>query len=505
MSISIAMPGTATQTRSRGLALGLLATAQFMVVVDSAVVNVAIPSIQRGLHFSAVNIQWVFNAYLLTYGGLLLLGGRTADVLGRRRMFMAGAGLMTAASLFAGLSNNQGELIAARALQGLGAAVITPAALSIILQLFTEPAERNKALGIWGALAGMGAATGVLLGGAITQGPGWRWIFFLNVPVALGVTLLSRPILPESRTATGTFDFAGGLTITAGIVVAVYAVVKAPDDGWASAQTVGLLAGGLALIAGFVFIESRAKEPLLRLGILRNGTVAGANAISFLITGTFFAALFLLTLYMQQSLGYSAIKTGVAYLPLALGVVASSVFASRVVTLCGVKFMLLMSTPIVGVGLFLLSRASASSSYATTLLPAFLVSAFGIGVAFVSLSIAAFSGIRDEDFGVASGLYNTSGQIGGAIGVAVLSTIAYSHIRAHHGGLHPSANLLAAGYTRGFASGIAFVGAALVTILLAVRHGDVRTWTCATPYRSRLVHKAPANLPTGAVAEETGR
>ena len=487
MSVSIALPATAAPARSRSLALGLLATAQFMVVVDSAVVNVAIPSIQRGLQFSAVNIQWVFNAYLLTYGGLLLLGGRTADVLGRRRMFMAGAGLMTLASLFAGLSTNQGELIAARALQGLGAAVITPAALSIILQLFTEPAERNKALGIWGALAGMGAATGVLLGGVITQGPGWRWIFFINVPVAAAVTLLSRPLLPESRTATGTFDFAGGIAITAGIVLAVYAVVKAPDNGWGSAQTIALVIGGLALIAGFVAIELRTRQPLLRLGILRNGTVAGANAASFLITGAFFAALFLLTLYMQQSLGYSAIKTGVAYLPLALGVVASSVFASRVVTLCGVKFMLLMSTPIVGVGLFLLSRVSSTSSYAGTLLPAFLVTAFGIGVAMVSLSIAAFAGIGDHDFGVASGLYNTSSQIGGAVGVAILSTVAYSHIRSHPG--VPTRGLLAEAYSRGFGSGIAFVGAAFVIVALAVRHGEVRTWTCATPYRSRVIHR----------------
>jgi EmrB/QacA subfamily drug resistance transporter len=505
---AIAIPAERRVELNRLWALGLLCSAQFMVVVDSAVVNVAIPSIQRDLHFSTSSIQWVFNAYLLAYGGLLLLGGRTADLLGRRRMFIVGAGVMSAASLFAGLSVTQGELIAARAIQGVGAAVITPAALSMILRLFQENAERNRALGIWGALAGMGAATGVLLGGVITQGPGWQWIFYINVPVAAAVAALSPRLLPETRAESGsrTFDVADGIAITAGLVVAVYAVVEAPDNGWGSAATIGLLALGLLLIGAFVWIELRTRVPLLRMGIFRIATVAGANAVVFLVTGAFFATLFLLTLYMQQVLGYSAIKTGLAYLPLALGVVAASIMASRVVTLCGVKFMLLMSAPVFGVGLFILSRASATSSFAGTLLPAFLIVAFAVGVAMVALSIAAFAGIGEGDFGVASGLYNTSGQIGGAVGVAVLSTVAYSHIRGAHpaAGPHGLTTVLGSAYADGFGAGIALLGAALLITMLAIRQRHVKTWTCATPYRFRVFHRKPV-VAAEALIEEADR
>lgn len=487
------------QAVNRWWALALLCSAQFMVVVDSAVVNIAIPSIQKDVHFSGSSIQWVFNAYLLAYGGLLLLGGRTADLLGRRRLFMTGAGVMAAASLFAGLSVNQGELVAARAVQGIGAAVITPAALSIILRLFTEHAERNRALGIWGALAGMGAATGVLLGGVITQGSGWQWIFFINVPIAAAVAAVSPKMLPESRveSAHRSFDITGGLTITAGLALSVYAVVKAPDNGWGSATTLGLLAAGLALIGAFVLLEARARVPLLRMGIFRLATVAAANAVVFLVTGGFFGTLFLLTLYMQQVLGYSAIKTGVAYLPLALGVVVASIIASRVVTLCGVKFMLLMSAPTMGVGLFILSRASASSTFTTTLLPAFLILALGIGTAMVSLSVAAFAGVGERDFGVASGLYNTSGQIGGAVGVAVLATVAYSHIRKSHpsAGSHAVRAVLGSAYADAFGAGIVLVALALVVTAGSIRQRDVKTWTCATPYRLRLLRHQPTAVP----------
>ena len=475
---------------NRWIALGLLCSAQFMVVVDSAVVNIAIPSIQRDLHFSQSTIQWVFNAYLIAYGGLLLLGGRTADLVGRRRMFMAGAGVMSIASLFAGLSTTQGELIAARAIQGTGAALITPAALSIILRLFTETPERNKALGIWGALAGLGAATGVLLGGVITSGPGWQWIFFINVPVAAGVAAFSPRLLPESRTASDGFDVAGGVTITVGIVVAVYAIVKAPDNGWGSATTLGLLAVGIALVAAFVAIELRTRAPLLRMGIFRTATVGGANAVVFLVTGAFFATLFLLTLYMQQVLGYSAIKTGVVYLPLASGVIVASVMASRVVTTCGVKFMLLVSVPAIGVGLFILSHASVHSTFTGLLLPAFLITAFGIGVAMVALSIAAFAGVAEADFGVASGLYNTSSQVGGAVGVAVLATVAYSKIRGAVPGHGPqsAASLLGSAYADAFGAGIALAALAFVAVVVGIRQQHVKTWTCATPYRLRLLH-----------------
>lgn len=499
MERDAALGANAPSTVNRWWALALLCSAQFMVVVDSAVVNVAIPSIQRDLHFSASSIQWVFNAYLLTYGGLLMLGGRTADLVGRRRMFIAGAGVMSAASLLAGLSTSQGVLISARALQGVGAALITPAALSIILVLFREGSERNRALGIWGALAGVGAATGVLLGGVITEGPGWEWIFFINVPIAAAVAALSLRLLPESRDDSDrrSFDLAGGLSITLGLVLTVYAIVKAPDNGWGSASTIGLLAGGLALIASFVLVELRALVPLVRMSIFRLATVSGANAIVFLITGAFFATLFLLTLYMQQALGYSALKTGVLYLPLALGVVVASIAASRAVTLCGVKFMLLMSAPLLAGGLLVLSGASADSTFAGTLLPAFLLIAIGVGIAMVSLSIAAFAGVGHGDFGVASGLYNTSSQIGGAVGVAVLSTVAYSHIRGAHPrpGPHGLATVLSSAYAEGFAAAIVLVGAALVVTALVIRPRHVATWTCVTPYRTKAHH--PERALTG--------
>jgi EmrB/QacA subfamily drug resistance transporter len=483
---------------NRWAALTLLCSAQFMVVVDSAVVNVAIPSIQRDLRFSASSIQWVFDAYLLAYGGLLMLGGRTADLVGRRRMFIAGAGVMSAASLVAGLSTSQGLLISARALQGVGAAVITPAALSIILGLFRDGAERNRALGIWGALAGMGAATGVLLGGVVTEGVGWEWIFFINVPIAAAVAALSLRLLPESRADSSqrSFDFAGGISITLGLVIAVYAIVKAPDKGWGSASTITLLTVGLTLVATFVLIEMRTAVPLLRMRIFRLATVSGANAIVFLITGAFFATLFLLTLYMQHALGYSALKTGLVYLPLALGVVVASIGASQLVTRCGVKFMLLMSAPLLAGGLLVLSGVRAGSTFTGTLLPAFLLIAVGIGVAMVSLSIAAFAGVADHDFGVASGLYNTSSQIGGAVGVAALSTVAYSHIRGAHPaqGVHGLASLLSSAYADGFTAAIAFVGAALLVTAFAIRTHHVATWTCATPYRTKPHHRNPLSL-----------
>ena len=489
---------------NRNRALALLSVAQFMVVVDSAVVNVAIPSIQSDLHFSGSNIQWVFNAYLLAYGGLLLLGGRMADVIGRRRMFIAGAGLMSVASLVAGLSQSQAQLVTARAIQGVGAALITPAALSTILFLFRSNTDRSKALGIWGALGGVGAAAGVLLGGVITQGPGWQWIFYVNIPVAVAVGLLSVRLIPETRAdlATRRFDLPGGMSITAGVSVVVYSVIEAPSRGWGSFATIGLLALGIALIGVFVLIELRTRQPLMRLGLLRTSTVAGANAITFMIFGAFFGILFILTLYMQQVLGYSAIRTGVSYLPLALGTVVSAVVASQIVTKCGVKFMLLLGALPMLAGLGILSRVTATSSWASTLLPAFLLLALGMGFSMVSLSIAAFAGVSDEDYGVASGLYNTSSQIGGAVGVAILSTVAYSRLlsgRTPHS-LASRAALSASAYGDAFTAAIGIVAASLIVTVLVVRSREVKTWTCATPFRMAELHSV-ALVPTQAAVD----
>jgi EmrB/QacA subfamily drug resistance transporter len=466
---------------NRWVALGLLSAAQFMVVVDFAVVNVAIPSIQRDLHFNHGNIQWVFNAYLLAYGGLLLLGGRIADQVGRRLLFMTGAGLMAVASLVAGLSSSQSQLIVARALQGTGAAVITPAALAIILSLFGEGSDRNKALGIWGALGGVGASAGVLLGGVITQGPGWQWIFYLNVPVAAAVVLVSPALLRESRIGTRSFDVAGGLSITLGLIAVVYATVRAPDLGWGSARTIGALAIGVALVVAFVVIELRSRAPLVKLSIFRLSTVAGANAVAFVLVGAFFAVLFLLTLYMQQALGYSALRTGLAFLPLAGGVVVASVIAARVVNACGVKLVMLAGILAIGAGLYFLTQVTATSGYETRLLPAFVLLAAGVGFAFVALSIAAFAGVDEDHFGVASGLYNTSNQVGGAVGVAILATVAYSHL-SHLAGA-PSRSALATAYADGFKAGYALIGLALVALFALVRKHHLATWKCATPYR----------------------
>jgi len=411
-------------------------------------------------------------------------------------MFTVGAGLLGAASLFAGLSGSQGQLIGARAAMGVGAAVITPAALSIILGLFSDGGERNRALGIWGAIVGLGACAGVLLGGVITQEAGWQWVFFLNVPIAAVVVALSRVMLSESRVESQDrhVDIVGGLSITIGLVLVVYAIVRAPDAGWGSAQTVSLLAAGLGLIGLFVAIELRTRVPLVRMGLFRTATVAGANAVAFLFTGAFFATIFLITLYMQQALGYSAIKTGLAYLPLTGGLIVFSTIAARLVTLCGVKLVLLTGMAATGGGLLILAQATATSSFVGTLLPGFLLAATGIGGAMVALSIAAFAGVEDADFGAASGIFNTSQQIGGVVGVAVLSTVAYSRI---HGASPAELRrglpaVLGTAYSDAFGVGIVFVGAALVIAIVAIRQHEVSSWRCGTPYRVSNPTPAPA-------------
>jgi EmrB/QacA subfamily drug resistance transporter len=492
--------------RGKWAALAVLAAAQFIVILDGAVVNVALPSIQRDLHFSASSIQWVFSAYLLTYGGLLLLGGRVADIVGRRLMFMAGAAVLSAASLAAGLASSAGQLLAARATMGVGAAVITPAALSMLLELFSEGRERNRALGAWGAIIGLGAAVGVLAGGVITGGPGWRWVFFINLPIGALVLILAPVALPESHapTAGKVFDLAGGLTITASLVAIIYAVVRGPDAGWGSAETIGLLGIGLALLIGFVAIELRATQPLVRMGIFRVATAAGANAVAFLFTGGFTATIFMLTLFMQRSLEYSPLKTGLAYLPLTGGILVSSTVAARLVTRCGVRLVMLAGTLVTGAGLFILSRGSAHTSFASALLPAFVLLAAGMGATAVPLSIAAFAGVADSDYGVASGLLNTSQQVGGAFGVAILSTVAYSHLRGHPA-VGPSGlpAALGAADASAFGAALLFVAAAFVLAVGAIRHSEVSVWRCATPYRTstparfRSWHLRPRHLTPG--------
>src|SRR5258705_1295706 len=413
--------------RRKWLALALLSAVQFVVVLDIAIVNVALPSIKVDLGFSQENLQWVISAYALFFGGFLLLGGRAADLLGRRRVFLAGIVLFTLSSLLAGLAWSEGSLIAARSFQGLGAAVISPAALSILSTTFTEGRERNIALGVWGAVGGFGAAAGVLLGGVLTETLSWSWIFFVNVPVGVAAFFLAPRLLNESRdTTVKSFDALGAVLVTGGLVSLVYAIPQSGTYGWGSAGTSGVIAAAVALLAAFGWWERRHAEPLMRFGILRTETVAGAN-VGGLILGTATFSLFLmLTLYMQQVLGYSPMKTGVAYLGVPGGAIRWSAVAAQLVNRIGVKPVLVPGMVAVTSGLVYFTQVSVHGTYLSDLLPGFLLVGVGLGFSFVPISIAALAGVRPAEAGLASGLFNTTQQIGGALGIAVLSTIATS-------------------------------------------------------------------------------
>jgi EmrB/QacA subfamily drug resistance transporter len=464
----------------RWIALALLCFAQFIVVIDAAIVNVALPSIGEGLGFSQENLAWVVNAYVLTFGGFLLLGGRMADLLGRRRVFIAGLLLVAAASLAAGFSANDGQLIAARAAQGLGAAIISPSALSIITTTFSDGAERNKALGAWGAVAGAGGAAGVLFGGILTDGLGWEWVLWINVPVALLVAALTPPLVAESRSESATrhFDTAGAVSVTAGLSVLVYALVDATEAGWGSTQTLGLLGLSAALIAAFVAIELRSEAPLVPFRIFRLRTLTGANVVGLLVGASLFSMFFFITLYMQQVLGYSAIKAGLSYLPLALMIIVASAIASQLVTRIGFKPVLAAGMTLVAAALVWFSQVSVGGGFVTDILGPSLLAATGLGFAFVTTTIAAVSGIREQESGLASGLINTSQQIGGALGLAVLATIANSRtddVVASSGG-DPTAlpNALTEGFQSAFLGGAGIAALGLVLTLVLIRSRDSR-------------------------------
>ena len=413
----------------RWWALALLCGAFFMVILDAAIVTVALPSIQADLGFTAEGLQWVVSAYALTFAGLLLLGGRAADLLGRRRVFMVGVALFTLASLVCGLANTEGVLIASRAVQGLGAAIVSPAALSIVTTLFAEGAERNKALGIWGAVGGSGAAVGVLMGGILTKYLGWEWIFFVNVPVGIAVLALTLSLVNESRieVARRRYDLGGALSVTSGLALLVYTISKAPDVGWGSARTIGLLILATALLILFVVIEMRVEQPLMPLRIFNVRTVAGANIVGLILGAIVFANFFLLTLYVQQVLGYSALKAGLTFLTTAGTAVISAGVAQALVTRVGVKPILAIGLVLMSVGMLWYTQISVGGSYLSDLLVGYLAVGVGIAFSFVPVTIAALAGVADHEAGLGSGLINTSQQIGGAIGVAIASTIATSH------------------------------------------------------------------------------
>jgi EmrB/QacA subfamily drug resistance transporter len=422
---------TLTKTR-RWRAFALLVVAYFMTIVDLTVVNVALPTIGLKLHFPESDLQWVVTAYGLTFGGFLLLGGRAADLLGRRRLLMVGMTMFTGASLGCGLATTDTFLIVMRGVQGFGAALVLPAALSIVMNMFHEGPERNKALGIWGAVGAMGATVGLLAGGLLTRYAGWQFIFFLNLPIGLTVLALAPKVVPESRVLTERrrYDLFGSLSITAGLVVLVYAISQAPQLGWAATQTLAMLATSAGLLTAFLIIEARVEAPLLPLRLFRLSTVAGSNAVGFLLGASFFTFIFVGTLYMQQVLGYSALKTGVAWLTASLASVAFAGLSQILVTRTAAKIVMAFGMALIGAGILWATQIPANGNFWHNLAGPFFVAGVGTAFAFIPVSIGALAGVAEGDAGVASGLLNTSQQLGGAIGVAVASSVAASHFHA---------------------------------------------------------------------------
>jgi EmrB/QacA subfamily drug resistance transporter len=464
----------------RWWALALLCGAFFMVILDANIVVVALPSIEGALGFSEQGLQWVISAYALTFAGLLLLGGRAADLLGRRRVFMVGLLFFTAASLLCGLAWSPGALIGARAVQGIGAAIMTPTALSIITTTFEEGAERNKALAIWGMNGAFGATAGYLIGGPLVDGPGWEWIFFINVPIGLAALALCPVLLRESRemTARRSYDPAGALSITAGLVLLVYAVVEAPEAGWGSLQTILLFAGAAALLAAFGVIESRHPAPLMPLRLLRSRTLVGANAVMLLFGTLGFGMPFILTQYAQQVLGYSALEFGASFVVTPVAAAVGMTVGQAAVQKVGFRPVAATGMALLGAGSLLLTQPSVGGSYFEDIFFGILVFGCGIGPAFVTASIAALEGVAERESGVASGLSNTAFQLGGALGVAIVTTVAVTrsedYLAANEG-----ANPLV-GLTEGFQSAflacvvLAGIGVALALTLLGRRREEPR-------------------------------
>jgi EmrB/QacA subfamily drug resistance transporter len=473
--------------RRKWLALALLASTQFVIILDAAIVNVAIPSIGADLQFPGEDLTWIPNAYALTFGGFLLLGGRMADLLGRRRLFMIGLVVFSVASLAGGFSTSETQLIIARALQGLGAALLAPSALSMVTNMFEEGAERNKALGVWGAVSGSGGAAGVLLGGLLTEYAGWEWVLWVNVPIGVIVAILAPRLLVESRRETDLrhFDAVGAITVTAGLSLLVFALVDTINEGWGSTQTITLLAISLALIVGFVYIELHSKDPLMPFGIFRLRTLTGANIVGLLVGAALFAMFFFLSRYMQEVLGYSALKAGLSYLPLALAIIASAGAASVLVTKLGFKKVLLAGLVLIAIALLWFAQVPIRGSYVSDLLGPMVVAAIGLGFAFVPITIAAVSGVSKDESGLASGMINTSQQIGGALGLAVLGTIASSKttdlLSAAQGAPAAVPGALTEGFQLAFLTGAGFALIGIVATLLLVRGEDSQAVVGASP------------------------
>ena len=454
----------------RWWALALLCAAFFMVILDGTIVLVALPSIGADLHFSKQGLQWVVSAYALTFGGLLLLGGRAADLLGRRRVFMTGVFFFTAASLMCGLAWSPAALLAARVAQGAGAAIMTPTALSIISTTFTDASERNKALGFWGALGGIGATAAWLIGGPLVDGPGWQWIFFINIPFGLAALALSPRFLRESQAGVTrrSYDPAGALAITGALVLLVYAAVKAPQVGWGDVQTILPLVGSAVLLAAFALIESRHRAPLVPLRILRSRTLVGANAVMILIGTVAIGVPFVLTLYAQQVLGYSALKFGVSSVVLAVGATVGAILGQGVVVKVGFRTVAATGLALIGAGSLVLAQLSVHGSYFPDIFVGLLLCGLGIGLSFVTATVAALAGIAEHEAGLASGLSNTALQIGTALGVAILTTVAVSRSNDYltaHAGADPLV-ALNHGYQSAFLALVVLAGIGMALALL---------------------------------------
>jgi EmrB/QacA subfamily drug resistance transporter len=490
--MSLTAPATTVESQhvgNRWLVLVIACMAQFMVVLDATVVNVALPSIQHGLHFSPDNLQWVVNAYTLIFGGFLLLGGRAADLAGRKRLFLAGVVLFAAASLLNGLAQSSGMLIVGRGLQGLGGALVSPAALAIITTTFTDQAERTRALSIWSAIAAGGGAVGLLMGGVLTDIASWRWVFFVNVPVGLITVALALRYVAESRVrgAQRSFDIAGAVTVTAGLVVLVYAIVKAQEFGWGSARTLGLGAVAFALLAGFIAIERRSAAPLMRLSIFRVRTIAVSDTVLLLAASGLFGMFFFASLYVQEILGYSPLKAGLAFLPITAGIAIGAGLAQQLIRRVGVRNISVVGLLLAAAGLLYLTQLPVHGSYVSDLLVGLLPMSFGMGLVFVPITLLATSGVSADDSGLASGLFNTAQQVGGSLGLAILSTLAASQTsKLLQGGGVSAVTARLSGYH------VAFLAAA---IMLAAGAGIM-----AVGLRQRHMKEVELELNEGAAA-----
>ena len=467
---------TPASTRlNRWRAFALLAVAYFMTIIDLTIVNVSLPTIGRDLHFSETSLQWVVTAYALTFGGFLLLGGRAADLFGRRRILMAGLALFTVTSLSCGLASSEAFLIGARAVQGLGAAIMLPSALSIVMNMFEEGAERNKALGIWGGLGAAGATVGLITGGLLTRYAGWQYIFFLNVPIGAAALALAPRVVPDSRLdrAGRRFDALGAIAGTGGLVLLVDAISQAPQYGWGATRTVAVLAAAAALLVGFVVIERRAKDPILPLRIFRLRTLAGANAAGLLLGGSFFAFVFVGTLYMQQVLHYSALQSGVAWLAASLTSIALAGVSQWLVTRGGAKIVMAIGMTLIGAGVVWATQVPVDGRFLENLAGPFVVAGAGTAFAFIPISIAALAGVAEHQAGLASGLLNTSQQLGGAIGIAIASSVAATHTKTllHAGQAGPVA--LTGGFQQALWVLAAIALIALPAIFVLVRRDEL--------------------------------